>query len=69
MMKRRGNKPQSSQQHHTVEKEKGQAAEEARKMGILVEEWHRFAKGKKSVQEKRPRENRRRRTVSSFRRL
>ena len=32
-------------------------------MGSLAGEWHRFAQSKRSVQEKKPRENRRRRTV------
>ena len=66
MIKRKGNKPQAPQQHHICGKKKGQAADEARKMGVLVKERHRFAQGKKSVQEKKPRENRRRRIVSSF---
>ena len=69
MIKRKGNKPQAPQQHHICGQKKGQAADEARKMGVLVKERHRFAQGKKSVQEKKPRENRRRRTVSSFRSL
>ena len=63
----------TNHKHHSkttfVDKRKKRQQRGQGRRGVMVEERHRFAQSKRSVQEKKPRENRRRRIVPSFRSL